>query len=70
MLDNKKEIKICFLIGPEGDFTLNELEFLNNSIKIQHICINPFRLRVETAAVSFISSIMSQIIPYLKNKQE
>jgi len=65
--DNKKiEIKnknpLCILIGPEGDFSLNERE---NILKIKNLIplkINDNILRSETAAISMISIISFNLL--------
>ena len=48
---------ICILIGPEGDFSINERENLSKLKKIIPLNINKNILRSETAAISMISII-------------
>jgi 16S rRNA (uracil1498-N3)-methyltransferase len=56
---NKLNIKnsepICILIGPEGDFTINEREKILKLKNIIPLKINNNILRAETAAISMIS---------------
>ena len=59
---NKKiEIKnkdpICILIGPEGDFSVNERKKILELKNILPVKINNYILRSETAAISLISII-------------
>ena len=57
--NNKLNIKnsepICILIGPEGDFTINEREKILKLKNIIPLKINNNILRAETAAISMIS---------------
>lgn len=41
---------ICFLIGPEGDFSLKEIQMLKE-MQIRAVSLGPQRLRTETAGV-------------------
>ncbi|MDR2229315.1 MAG: 16S rRNA (uracil(1498)-N(3))-methyltransferase [Flavobacteriaceae bacterium] len=41
---------ICFLIGPEGDFSLKEIQMLKEK-QIKAVSLGPQRLRTETAGV-------------------
>lgn len=46
----------CILIGPEGDFTLEEIQLaLNNGY--QSVSLGDYRLRTETAAISAVQAI-------------
>lgn len=45
---------ICFLIGPEGDFSLKEIQQLKDA-NIKAVSLGPQRLRTETAGV-FVSA--------------
>ena len=59
LINNKLNIKnsepICILIGPEGDFTINEREKILKLKNIIPLKINNNILRAETAAISMIS---------------
>ena len=64
--NNKLNIKnsepICILIGPEGDFTVNEREKILKLKNIIPLKINENILRAETAAISMISIIAFQLL--------
>ena len=53
-LKNKlpKKNPICILIGPEGDFSEQERQFINNSKKVISITLAKNILRAETAAIA------------------
>ena len=42
---------ICFLIGPEGDFSLKEIQMLKKKKQIKAVSLGPQRLHTETAGV-------------------
>ena len=48
--DIKKHPNICILIGPEGDFTLDEIMF-SEKYRFHPITLGDSRLRTETAGV-------------------
>ncbi len=52
----KARIKVCMLIGPEGDFSENEIEQMKQA-HIEFISLGPRRLRSETAAIVAISNL-------------
>ncbi len=52
----KARIKVCMLIGPEGDFSENEIEQMKQA-HIKFISLGPRRLRSETAAIVAISNL-------------
>ena len=52
----KARIKICMLIGPEGDFSENEIEQMKQA-HVEFISLGPRRLRSETAAIVAISNL-------------
>ena len=54
-LDINNSKPICILIGPEGDFTINEREKILKLKNIIPLKINNNILRAETAAISMIS---------------
>ncbi len=54
-LDNKE---IIFLIGPEGDFSVSEIEQIKKSSITQFISLGNQRLRTETAGI-FIASLVA-----------
>jgi 16S rRNA (uracil1498-N3)-methyltransferase len=47
----KKEASVLVLIGPEGDFTIEELAKATSS-NFQQVTLGPHRLRTETAALA------------------
>ena len=49
-IKNKKSINSCILIGPEGDFSKEEIK-LANSLDFKSITLSTNRLRTETAAI-------------------
>ena len=53
----KKEESITFCIGPEGDFTNEELELAKES-GFQKISLGDYRLRTETAGI-FLASVLA-----------
>ncbi len=55
----KKFKKISILIGPEGDFSPDEITFLNEN-NFQDICLGKTILRTETAIISMIA-ILNEI---------
>jgi 16S rRNA (uracil1498-N3)-methyltransferase len=46
----EQEQNLCFLIGPEGDFSLKEIDMLKEK-QIKAVSLGPQRLRTETAGV-------------------
>jgi len=52
--DIKIDNEICFLIGPEGDFSLKEMQILKEK-QVRSVSLGSRRLRTETAGI-FISS--------------
>lgn len=44
------------IIGPEGDFTLEEIDFLKSK-KVNVVSLGDSRLRTETAGIEFVSNI-------------
>jgi len=52
--DIKIDNKICFLIGPEGDFSIKEIQILKEK-QVRSVSLGTQRLRTETAGI-FISS--------------
>ena len=52
----KARIKVCMLIGPEGDFSENEIEQMKQA-HVEFISLGPRRLRSETAAIVGISNL-------------
>ena len=52
----KARIKVCMLIGPEGDFSENEIEQMKQA-HVEFISLGPRRLRSETAAIVAISNL-------------
>jgi 16S rRNA (uracil1498-N3)-methyltransferase len=46
----------CILIGPEGDFTLEEIQF-SLTHGYQSVSLGDYRLRTETAAISAVQAI-------------
>ncbi len=65
--DNKKidiqsDEPICVLIGPEGDFSINEREIISNMKNVIPLNINKNILRSETAAISIISIISYSLL--------
>ena len=53
---------ICILIGPEGDFSMNEREKILKLKNINSLKINENILRSETAAISMISIISFNLL--------
>ena len=53
---------ICILIGPEGDFTVNEREKILKNKNIIPLKINENILRAETAAISIISIVTFNLL--------
>lgn len=49
--------KLLLLVGPEGDWTPEELQMLTDAGAIA-VALGPHRLRVETAAVALLSASM------------
>ena len=49
-IKNPKSINSCILIGPEGDFSKEEIK-LANSLGFKSITLSTNRLRTETAAI-------------------
>ena len=54
-LDKNSDL-FCAVIGPEGDLSREEDEFLQKK-EFQFISLGPYTLRAETAALSVVSSI-------------
>ena len=54
----KKGLSCCILIGPEGDFTKDEIKFAKNYGFIS-VSLGNSTLRTETAAIYSISAINS-----------
>jgi len=52
----KARIKVCMLIGPEGDFSENEIEQMKQA-HVEFISLGPRSLRSETAAIVAISNL-------------
>ena len=61
-LDLKDKDPLCILIGPEGDFTVQERENISKLKKIIPLKINDNILRSETAAISMISIISFNLL--------
>ena len=59
-VNNKK--KICLLIGPEGDFSNKEKEFIYDN-KFIKVSLGNTILRTETAIISVLS-ILNELIEY------
>jgi len=55
----------CFLIGPEGDFTLNEIDLCKN-YGFNPISLGESRLRTETAGI--VACHLTNIIHHCKNE--
>ena len=61
-IDLKNKDPICVLIGPEGDFSINEREDILKLKNITPLKINDNILRSETAAISMISIICFNLL--------
>ena len=61
-LDLKNKDPLCILIGPEGDFSVQERENISKLKKIIPLKINDNILRSETAAISMISIISFNLL--------
>ena len=61
-IDLKNKDPICVLIGPEGDFSINEREDILKLKNIMPLKINDNILRSETAAISMISIISFNLL--------
>ena len=61
-IDLKNKDPLCILIGPEGDFTVQERENISKLKKIIPLKINDNILRSETAAISMISIISFNLL--------
>ena len=61
-IDLKNKEPLCILIGPEGDFTVQERENISKLKKIIPLKINDNILRSETAAISMISIISFNLL--------
>ena len=61
-LSLKNSEPICILVGPEGDFTVNERDKILKHKKIVPLKINENILRSETAALTMISIISFKLL--------
>ena len=61
-IDLKNKDPLCILIGPEGDFSVQERENISKLKKIIPLKINDNILRSETAAISMISIISFNLL--------
>ena len=61
-IDLKNKDPLCVLIGPEGDFSINERERILKLKNIIPLRINNNILRSETAAISMISIISFKLL--------
>ena len=64
-LSREFESVSCVLIGPEGDFSVNELDLLNQK-KIPEVTLGSRRLRSETAGIYALSAMNEY---YLNTKE-
>ena len=61
-IDLKNKDPLCILIGPEGDFSINEREDILKIKKLIPLKINDNILRSETAAISMISIVSFNLL--------
>ena len=58
--NNKSAVDISFMIGPEGGFALDEIDYIDKS-GIRRVTLGPRILRTETAGLCVISAIMYEM---------
>ena len=57
ILSKKKSEPICILVGPEGDFSENEIKLIINSKQSYSISLARNILRAETAAIAAVTLV-------------